>query len=51
MGYQQYEASLMLRCTGCKRQYDLVKLKRIVERKNDKEIKCPYCGKKIGELS
>ena len=51
MGYKQYETSLMLRCPECKKQYDLIKLKRIIERKNESELKCPHCSKKIGELN
>jgi uncharacterized Zn-finger protein len=51
MGYKAHETSLMLRCPECKKQYDLIKLKRILERKNISKLHCPYCAKQIGELN
>ena len=49
--YEKFESTVTLRCNGCKKQYDLVKLKRITERKNERDIKCPHCKIKIGELN
>lgn len=51
MGYQKNEMVVTLRCNGCKKQYDLVKMKRITVRKNERDIKCPHCRNKIGELN
>jgi len=51
MGYQKFEVAVMLKCHNCKKQYDLVKVKRITERKNERDIKCPYCSEKVGELN
>ena len=52
MGYAYRNTTeLRLKCQSCKKTYDLIKLTRIVERENEREIKCPYCGNKIGELN
>ena len=50
-GKSGYDSTLILRCNECKKRYDLCKEKRLAERKRKKEINCPHCQAKIGELS
>lgn len=51
MGYTKFEREMLVRCHSCKKQYDLIKVKRITERKNERDIKCPWCSNKLGELN
>jgi len=38
-------------CIHCKTDYDLAKQSRISKRLKRREIKCPYCHRKVGTLN
>ncbi len=48
MGYINKQ---ILKCHNCKKQYDLIKVAQLAARKNERAIRCPYCGEKHGELN
>jgi DNA-directed RNA polymerase subunit RPC12/RpoP len=41
---------LTLKCGHCKVVYDIVKLAYEAERINKRNLYCPHCGKRIGQL-
>jgi DNA-directed RNA polymerase subunit RPC12/RpoP len=41
---------LILKCSKCKKSYDIVELASKAESKNRQNLYCPYCGNPIGTL-
>ena len=44
-------AECYLICRHCKREYDMSQVSLEGRRKNQRNLYCPYCGKKVGTLN
>ena len=41
---------LILRCVTCKNGYDIARLATEAEQRNKRNLYCPHCGKRVGQL-
>ncbi len=41
---------LILKCSQCKNGYDIARLAAQAEQRHKRNIYCPHCGKRVGQL-
>jgi DNA-directed RNA polymerase subunit RPC12/RpoP len=41
---------LFLKCGRCKNGYDIAKLAQQAEQQGKRNLYCPHCGKRVGQL-